>query len=386
MPDATLGSGTSVILVFDTLELGGAERQGLLLARYMRDECSASVEIWGLTGAPGRLSRLCDEHGIRWRAVELAWSSRVADVARNLAELGRLTRLLRTERPNMILPYTFFSNVMCGLVWRLTGAELCVWNQRDVGFYLDGVNPWRSLAARLTPYFIANSAQGRHALIQAFAKPDRVTVIHNGVELAQPQLGRRAWREQLGANDDDFAVCMVSNVHANKDHATLLRAWRHVLDHTLGTSPVLLLAGRVEEQGQPLRQLAETLALGATVRFLGEVDDVAGLLGAVDLCVHSSRTEGLPNAVLEAMAAGLPVVATDLPGIREAVGPDGERFLVGAGDAKALGERILELAGDPALRGRIGEALQRRAREHFDPATMCRTTVRYLASKWQRKR
>jgi glycosyltransferase involved in cell wall biosynthesis len=92
------------------------------------------------------------------------------------------------------------------------------------------------------------------------------------------------------------------------------------------------------------------------LRVLGDVDDVSGLLGAVDLAVFSSRSECLGRGATEPMFAGLAVAGTDIPGIREAVGEAGESFLAAPGDAAGLAEAILRLAGDPDLRARVGAA------------------------------
>jgi glycosyltransferase involved in cell wall biosynthesis len=104
------------------------------------------------------------------------------------------------------------------------------------------------------------------------------------------------------------------------------------------------------------------------------VDDVAGLLGACDMGVLSSRSEGLPNALLESMAAGLPVVATDIAGVREALGIDedredrdapGEACLAPVGDSAAMAQRILALMRVPQQRAALGAANQRRIASHF---------------------
>jgi glycosyltransferase involved in cell wall biosynthesis len=100
------------------------------------------------------------------------------------------------------------------------------------------------------------------------------------------------------------------------------------------------------------------------------VDDVAGLLGACDLAAHSATREGCPNAVLEAMAAGLAVVATDIEGIRDAVGAGGGGLLAPAGDAAALASRLIQAAGDSDLRRRMGDEGRRRAEREFSPRAM----------------
>ncbi|HEY6039126.1 MAG TPA: glycosyltransferase, partial [Kofleriaceae bacterium] len=120
------------IFIFDTLELGGAERQGLLLARALQARGDA-VQIWGLTGPPGKLAEMCAAQGLAWRAVELSWHRELVRAPQNLWTLHRLARELRVAHPDVLLPYTYFSNVIAGLVWRRTGARACVWNQRDAG-------------------------------------------------------------------------------------------------------------------------------------------------------------------------------------------------------------------------------------------------------------
>ena len=102
--------------------------------------------------------------------------------------------------------------------------------------------------------------------------------------------------------------------------------------------------------------LALDLGLRGHVRFLGDVDDIGGLLGAVDLAVFSSRSECLGRGATEPMLAGLPVAGTDIPGIREAVGDHGQAFLAKPGDHSGLADVILRLAGDPAMRVRVGRA------------------------------
>ena len=110
------------------------------------------------------------------------------------------------------------------------------------------------------------------------------------------------------------------------------------------------------------------------------MSDVPGLLSAVDIGVFSSRSEGCPNGVLECMAAGLAVVGTDIEGIREVVGPSGVQLLAPPGDAEALAQIILNLAGNPNLCSRIGEESRKRITETFNAERMCEETVSILVN------
>jgi len=147
-----------------------------------------------------------------------------------LGSLGKLGLAFRKLRPDVILSYCMFPNLVCGLVWRWTGARLCVWNQRDEGLHFKGMRLER-LAVRLTRWFLSNSYHGRDFLVQKLGvEPRRIQVVYNGVELEEPVADRAAWRHRLGVDESCFLACMVANLHHFKDHATLLRAWRQVID------------------------------------------------------------------------------------------------------------------------------------------------------------
>jgi glycosyltransferase involved in cell wall biosynthesis len=364
--------GRRIIIVLTELELGGAERQAMLLARFLAQEQKAQVEVWGCLGPPGRIATLCEEYGIPWRLVQWPWADKRQE---RLKRMAKFAWTLRQARPDIILPYLIFPNVVCGQIWRLTGAKTCIWNQRDEG--LGRMPRAERRAARQVPLFISNSQAGADFLVKELgAQRERVRVVHNGVTLAPAQSDRQTWRERLGLGEDSFAACMVANLTQYKDHDTLLRAWKLVVDSLdgQGRRAVLLLAGRLHSSDSThhaVKALAYDLELGQTVRFLDQVLDLPGLLGAVDIGVFSSRSEGSPNGVLECMAAGLAVAGTDIPGISEAVGPDSREYLAPAGDAEALADRILKLANDASTRAALGAANRQRIETEFSPQHMC---------------
>jgi glycosyltransferase involved in cell wall biosynthesis len=364
-------AGVRIIITMLDLELGGAERQALTLALHLRDQENAQVEIWGLGGNEGIVSRICEDRGIPWRLMPLPWFTGRKDKAINLA---RLTLALKRARPDVILSYLTIPNVACGLIWRWTGARACIWNQRCAGIDRVGERAERTAVKRV-PWFASNSQAGADFLVNKLNAPaERVRVVHNAIRLPAPQMDRAAWRGTLGLSADTVAVCMVANLTVNKDHVTMLHAWQHVIEklNAEGRSAVLLLAGRdTEGTLDKLKILAFDLGFGRSVRFLGQVKDVSGLLNAVDLCVLSSRSESSPNGVLEAMAAGLAVAGTDNSGIREALGPEGYEYLAPTGDAEALANRILNLTTDADLRARIARANKARIEREFNPDITC---------------
>ena len=366
-------AGKRVLIVLGCLDLGGAERQAIHAASCLRRQ-GAEAEVWAFRPA-GRAAALCDRLGIPWRYVPEPWGW---GPLRWPLMIVRFARILRRARPELLLPYTAFPNVMCGLAWRLTGARLCVWNQRDEGRGLGSpAVPW---AVRNTPLFLSNSNLGRDFLVSSLGvAPRRVRVVRNAVALDPPREDRAAWRARLGADESSLVACMVAHLQRYKDHATLLRAW-HIVRQRLdarGRKAVLALAGRPDD-ADALRALIAELELTSAVALLGEVEDISGLLFSADLGVFSSRFEGCPNGVLESMAAGLAVVATDCPGIREAVGDPGLPWLVPPGDAEAMAAKVLELADRPAYRAELAIQNRQRIESEFTLERMNRRLANLL--------
>lgn len=370
IPASTL-HGRRIIFVLFNLELGGAERQALILAKHLVERERATVEVWGFNTA-GPVAGMCEHLGLKWRVVAFPLNSETP------SNLRKLASLFRQVGPDILLPYTFVPNVVCGLIWKSTGARACVWNQRDEG-RMPFVADWARPAVRRTPAFISNSEQGSRFLVDELnADPAKLRIIENGVELQSPLENRSSWRARLEIDDDCFVACMVANLHAKKDHPTLLRAWRRVVNEMNARKPVLVLAGRHDGAYESIAALSHDLNLDDHVRFPGQVSDVAGLLEASDLGVFSSTSEGCPNGVLESMAAGLAVAGTDIDVMRALVGPPGQPLLAPPEDEEALAAAILRLANDPDLRVTIGAANQKRVEDNYTAARMCEQTVAVL--------
>ncbi|HKR12602.1 MAG TPA: glycosyltransferase [Pyrinomonadaceae bacterium] len=363
--------GCRIIFVLFNLELGGAERQALILARHLAEKEKADVEVWGFNKT-GPVAQICEQLGLTSRLVSYPFDKA------NPWSLRKLTGIFREASPDILLPYTFVPNVICGLIWKSTGAGACVWNQRDEGrmpFVADSARA----AAQRTPMFISNSERGASFLVDKLeVDPLKIKVIKNGIELSLPQDDRFVWRDRLMIDDDCFVACMIANLHAKKDHETLLRAWRRVVNEIGDRKPVLVLAGRHDGAYESLAALTRELNLNDHVRFSGQISDVSGLLKASDLGVFSSTCEGCPNGVLESMAAGLAVAGTDIDQIRSVLGPDSSEFLAPPKDDVGLATAILKLANDADLRITLGTANRKRVEENYTASRMCDETVAVL--------
>jgi glycosyltransferase involved in cell wall biosynthesis len=166
---------------------------------------------------------------------------------------------------------------------------------------------------------------------------------------------------------------MIGNFRPPKDHDTLLRAWRAASDRLAptGCRLHLLLAGK-EEFPETVDRLQRELGVERIVHRLGAQTDIAGILADCDFACFSSRSEGLPNAVLEPMAAGLAVAATDLPALRESMPAAQHPFLSPQGDFERLAGSIVRLAADPEAARGLGSMNRAHVTEFFAPGKVFR--------------
>ena len=205
----------------------------------------------------------------------------------------------------------------------------------------------------------------------------RPTVIRNGVPPARPSRGPQATRALVGLTPERRVLLTTARLTPQKGLATLLDAMPAVLDRH--PEAVLLLAGDGPLE-TALRTQIDRLGLAGAVRLLGRRSDVPDLMAASDLFVLPSLFEGLPLAVLEAMAAGLPVVATAVGGTDEAVVDEVTGRLVRPGDAAALATAITACLSDPAMASAFGAAARARFRTVFTARRMANETAALYSS------
>jgi glycosyltransferase involved in cell wall biosynthesis len=354
-----------VTIVLNWASLGGAERRALAIGHWLAEKKAAKVEVLALTHLDGRAVEAARDHGIPWRRISIDWSSGRSAKAR---ELGRLAFALRSGRPDILMPFCSMPNVLCGLVWQWSGATTSLWHQADVSPFTRVRESTKRRAVRKTPVFVSNSEHGADHLVDEWGAPrERIRVIRAGIDAPHPPANRSELRSRLGLGEDDFVASMIAHFRKSKDHATLLRAWRIVVDELAAENrrAVLLLAGESYPMGDAAKALAFDLRLDDAVRFVGVVSDVSTLVGVSDIGVLSSFREGFPVSVLEAMVSGLPVAGSDIAGMREAVGSNGYRFLARREDPEALAAVMLELARDRELRAEVGASNRTRVLTEF---------------------
>lgn len=367
-----------VAVLVGTLEVGGAERDIVRnFPKLNRDEFEVVVLEFNHAGPLGDV--LADE-GIRVVSRRSAEEYAKHPTPRGLWELGErlaslawVVRMLRSERPDVthsVLPHAYVYQVVGSM---LAGSKAkLVMSRLSQSFYADsqrfihGLE--RAFLHKRLDAAVCNAAPIRDELIAESVDAGRVHVIHNGIDVSQFSRGdgdRERARDALDMDHDDLIFLAVGNLHTYKGHRELIEASAAAREE-LPPRWRLLVVGRDEEDNRAdYEQLVAELGLGGHVELLGPRDDVALLLLAADVFVQPSHHEGLPNAVIEAMAASLPVIGTAVGGIPELVTQGETGLLVPAKDVPALAEAMVGLAADVERRGALGRAAGERAAAEF---------------------
>ena len=335
-------------------EVGGAQAYVAALLPVLAEQFDVTVASRG--GGPVRDA--AQAHGLRF--VGLRHLRRQIRPSRDLLALVELMRLLRRERPDVLHASSSKAGVLGRLAAFLVGVPIRIFTVHGWAFgatsgRASSLYRWADRLMRpLTTATICVSENELAAGIAAHTcDPERTVVIHNAVDVA----GAPRARHQPGRP----TLISVGRLKAPKDTATLLRA----LAMLRADGFQALIVGDGPDR-PALEELVRQLGLDGRVRLEGERHDVAELLAAADVFVLSSRSEGLPVSVLEAMAACLPVVASDVGGVSELV-VDGETgVLVRPGDADELAGALDGLIGDADRRRLLGHSGRERAERLFD--------------------
>jgi glycosyltransferase involved in cell wall biosynthesis len=200
--------------------------------------------------------------------------------------------------------------------------------------------------------------------------PKRVRVIYNGISVSQEtgaSIDRRAVRRSLGAGDDDFIVLQVARLDPIKDHKTAIRAFQRAVQ--VDPRIRLMIVGDGMERAAIEREI-DDCSLEKSVLLLGPRNDVPKLLAAADAFLLTSVSEGIPVTVIEAMAVGVPVVATAVGGMPELITDRVSGLLVPAGDVIGIADALIEISRDEELRNSLALRAKKEAENNFSEDRM----------------
>lgn len=349
-----------IALCITDLEVGGAERHLVELAtRLGRDTLEPVVYCLKPQPPSGQASCVppLEAAGIPVHCLGMRrmWHA--------LPAIGRLRRYLAEQRPDLVQTFLFHANLVGRLAARRAGVARVVSGIRVA----ERRCRWHVWADRLTAGLVDRHVCVSHAVAQfsterAGLQAEKLVVIPNGIDSAAYPAAHPADLASLGVPSGRRVVTYVGRLDRQKGLRWLLDTaggWLHRIPDC-----ELLLVGEGPDRTVLERRRAR-LGLSGRVRFAGWRPDVPEILAASHLLVLPSIWEGMPNAVLQAMASRLPVLATDVEGVRELLGPGAASQVVPYGDTQALTEKLVTLATDRKLAAELGQKNRARAESQF---------------------
>lgn len=350
-----------VCIVIGQLGLGGTEKQVVMLADGLRRR-DIDVTVVVLTTAGPRAAAL---RAAGVPVVYLGWQPAPGwrAVTALLGALVRLTRHLREARPDLVHAFLFHSYVMAAPAARMARVPVIVAGRRSLDDFKRGQRIAlfaERIATRMTHLLVANAYAVASCVRSGERVPaGKIRVIYNGLPEAAFGDAKPAHLKSRHP-----VILCVANLKQYKGHEYLIEAGRLLRERNLPCT--FVFAGDGEQRPVLARLAAE---LKVDVRLLGARTDVDRLLARADLVVLPSLTEGMSNAVMEAMAAGRPVVATAVGGTPELLA-DGRGVLVPPRDPVALADAVAGVLTDPARAAEMSRAARRWSRVHMHCDTM----------------
>lgn len=365
---------SEILFVCSALDVGGTERQFATIAAAMV-RLGWRVSFYSLAG-PGAMQGEFERGGVRVLLPPLArpegskaWLRRLFALALAVPHLFFVMLRRRPAVVHFLLPEAYLVGATLSVLARI---PVKVMSRRSLNRYQTSalVRGMERALHRHMQAVLGNSRSVIGELAGEGVPRRRLGLIYNGIDVgafAAPE-ARAAMRRTLGLAPDALVMTLVANLIPYKGHHDLMQALA-IAAPDLPADWHLLLVGRDDGIGRQLREQADNLGLASHIFFLGQRDDVSALLAASDVGLLCSHEEGFANAILEGMAAKLPMIVTDVGGNAEAV-VDGETGLVvPARDPARLAEAIVRLARNPAERSAFGAAGYRRVSENFSMAS-----------------
>jgi len=360
-----------IVFVITSTGVGGAEKilyhtsTSLDPARYFPSICSLKEK--------GEIARDIEEAGIEVHCLTMADGDRFGGWFASLTALFRLTRYLFKVRPTIVHSFLFRANILSRIAAFFAGVPLIISSVRVMGGEKNYYHTVEKITSFMVDHYITVSESVKDYLIhKADLLPEKITTVYNGVTLNWTGAGMEDKVSMpFGLEPQDSVVLSMGRLHRQKGYDYFIRAIARVKREVPRVK--VLIAGEGEEENN-LKNLVRSLDLTKEIIFTGLSLDVGKILSFTGLFVLPSLWEGMPNAVLEAMSAAKPVVATHVGGVPELVADGETGILVPPEDTEALARAIVDLLQDPPRGRSMGEAGRERVQAHFSMTAMVTKT------------
>ena len=354
LPAAISGSNASpkrkIFYLLDSLNIGGTETQAVELALRM-DPAKYEVTLACLRKEGPLLDKL---NGSAVNVLEFHPRGGI-DSPRGLYQLGRMIAYLRRGKFDVLHAHDLWSNMIGVVAGKLGGVPVIITSQRDLShadWYQGRRKKWLRKAQSSSSAVLTNARMIREGLVREEGLAEsKVRVIYNGVDLDRFHSSPNIRAKLFPGMERAKLVVLVGNMHTEvKGQPTLIAAAPDVVARFPNARFVLVGDG---EKREDFQAAAQATGVGANFMFLGRRNDVADILAACDIAVLPSAAEGMPNAVLEYMAAGLPVVASSVGGNVEVIADGATGLLVPPVDPPSLSQALSQLLSDDVLALRL---------------------------------
>jgi len=355
-------SNNSILIVINQLGCGGTELQLAKTLPTLLDK-NLDISVFSFRGI-GETGGILNTNGIKVYSPPMS----SLPFIRSIVTVFSLISLIRRKSPAIIHFYLPEAYLIGGIVSLFFPKIKRIMSRRSLGLYQRNklLVGWieKKLHQRMN-VILANSNAVARELIEEGVKNDQLIIIKNGIDSSKFTVqDSLPLKKTFNASDDTLIIIYVANQIPYKGHADLLRAL-HIINNKLQKDWIILCAGRDTEYGHELRRLAGELGLANRIHWLGQRDDIPTLLSISHIGVCPSHQEGFSNFILEGMAAGLPMIVTNVGGNPEAVIDGITGKIVPKESSEKLGKAILELANDSVSRHEMGEAGKTRVRTEF---------------------
>lgn len=337
-----------ILIALHRFQVGGAETQAKFLASYLVDKgFRVTVGAFGSEQGEGfhrfQSTLFSTVHWGFQEKLILYPKSSIVGCLRKFRYLAKLIFRVRSLDVQVIIPFTYPANMIFCRWYKAMGAQICFWNQRDLGISMKNSKAEQFNLIRATA-IISNSATGKRFLERITSQP--IKVIRNGI-LVSPV------RVDFTIQNDKINVVMVANFSATKDHFTVLKAWKIVINSISQDKVKLILIGSKSDTFQVVVEFLKKEELEDCVEIINNIRDVSDFLSKCHIGILSSYEEGMSNAVLEYMAVGLPVIVSDIQSNRDILENNYPFFFI-PGSSRSLSEKLLELLNDSDARIKHG--------------------------------
>ena len=334
-----------VVLAFiKELSLGGAEKQSLLLVRELMKKHRAFLVVWSDRVIASRYKDYISEHGLNVIFLQGGWAKKIIS----------FKHILKREKVTHIFNFLLLNNFVGGLMGRLFSRAYIFGGIRNCEIAPSKLRWQRWLHNKISHKTIFNNHSGARKLAQLGFRQDKMLVIHNGMdgEMERSKQGARS----------PLMIFTAARFLPQKDHLTALKAMKMLKDRGLDFRYVMAGYG---QQESVLRDWISRMDLVQEVKMVIAPENLSRLFGEAHLYLSCSLKEGLSNSIMEALSAGLPVVATDVGDNSWLVENGKNGFLVPVKAPDLLAREIERLAVDADLRRKMGQAGYQHLKRHF---------------------